>query len=112
MNTPYLIPANSKRSQLIFSLFRGVDLLIFSIGAGLTLILLLLISESTFNLTILKLAPVAITGFFVMPFPNYHNGLTSLTEIYNYYFVNRRVYLWRGWCLSDGSEETSAKQSK
>lgn len=112
MDTPYLVLANSKRSQLIFSMFRGVDLLIFGIGAGLTLVLLLAISESTFTLTVIKLAPVAITGFLVMPFPNYHNVLTLLTEMYQFYFVNRRVYLWRGWCLSDGSEETSTKQGK
>lgn len=112
MDTPYLIPANSKRSQLIFSVFRGVDLLIFSIGAALTLVLLLAISDSTFTLTIIKLAPATIAGFLVMPFPNYHNVLTLLTEMYNFYCVNRRVYYWRGWCLSDDSEETSAKQIK
>ena len=41
MNT-YIIPANSKRSQLIFSMFRGVDLIIFLIGASISLLLLIL----------------------------------------------------------------------
>ena len=103
---PFIIPANSKRSQLIFSLFRGVDLLIFSIGAGISLLLLIFLSESTITTMIIKLLPVGITGFLVMPFPNYHNVLTLLTEIYNFY-SNRRVYVWRGWCLANGEEKSN-----
>ena len=104
MNTPYLIPANSKRSALIFSVFRGVDLLIFSIGVIVSLMLLLLITESNLVWTIIKLAPASVCTFLVMPFPNYHNVLTLITEIYNFY-NNRKVYLWRGWCLADVTEE-------
>lgn len=110
MDVTYLIPANSKRSQLIFSMFRGVDLALFSTGALITLILLLVIPDASFVWTIIKLAPVSICAFLVMPFPNYHNVLTLIVEIYNFYFVNRRNYIWRGWCLSDG-EETSTKQN-
>lgn len=111
MNTPYLIPANSKRSQLIFSMFRGIDLMIFLTGAGISLLFLVFVTDNSLIWTVIKLAPVCICGFLVMPFPNYHNVLTLLTEIYNYY-SNRRIYIWRGWCLSDGTEETNSKQSK
>ena len=105
MNT-YIIPANSKRSQLIFSMFRGVDLIIFLIGASISLLLLILVTESTMTAMIIKLFPVGVASFLVMPFPNYHNVLTLLTEIYDYY-SNRRVYLWRGWCLADGEEKSN-----
>lgn len=111
MDTPYLIPANSKRSALIFSMFRGVDLLLFSIGALVSLMLLMLVSETTLVWTIIKLAPAGICSFLVMPFPNYHNVLTLITEIYQFY-NNRRVYLWRGWCLADATAEENEPSKK
>lgn len=37
----YLIPANTKKSMLIFGLFTKFDLILFGIGVGLSLILLL-----------------------------------------------------------------------
>lgn len=100
----FIIPANSKRSALILSMFRGIDLIIFLVGAAISLVLLIAITESTMTTTVIKLAPVGIAAFLVMPFPNYHNVLTLLTEIYNYY-SNRTVYIWKGWCLSDGTKE-------
>ena len=39
----YLIPANSKKSQLYFSLFQGIDLIILVIGALLTLLTLFIV---------------------------------------------------------------------
>ncbi len=106
MNDMYLIPANTKRSQLIFSIFRGIDLMIFAGGAGATLILLMLVTETSLLTTVIKLAPVSVCAFLVMPFPNYHNVLTFITEMYNYY-SNRKVYVWRGWCISDVSEDAN-----
>ena len=38
----YLVPANAKRGTLIFNIFRPVDLIMFSVGAGLSLLLLLI----------------------------------------------------------------------
>jgi hypothetical protein len=103
MNEVYIIPANTKRSQLIFSIFRGIDLIIFASGAGLTLLLLMLLTETSLVTTVIKLAPVSVCAFLVMPFPNYHNVLTFITEVYNFY-SNRKVYIWRGWCISDDSK--------
>jgi len=37
----YLIPANSKKSQLILGFFTPIDLTIFLIGVGITIILLI-----------------------------------------------------------------------
>ena len=69
MNANYLIPANSKKSQLIFGYFTPIDLALFSSGAGLTLILLILIQSANIPIMILILSPALITGFLVLPIP-------------------------------------------
>ena len=71
----YLIPANSKKSQLILGFFNAVDLILFGSGVGITLILLLTIQSTDVVVMMLILAPALITGFLVMPVPNYHNVL-------------------------------------
>jgi hypothetical protein len=43
VNRTYLVPANSKKSTLIFSLFRPIDLLIFGIGTVITFVLLMIL---------------------------------------------------------------------
>ncbi len=43
MRGNYLIPANSKKSEMILGMFTTVDLILFLSGIGLTLILLLAI---------------------------------------------------------------------
>ena len=42
MNNNFLIPANSKKSMLIFGLFNKFDLILFSCGISATLLLLLI----------------------------------------------------------------------
>lgn len=93
----YLIPANSKRSQLIFSIFRPIDLAILICGAFITLVLMLVFKGDTINELIFKLTPIAITGALIMPIPYYHNGLVFIQEMYQFYTRQSR-YLWRGWC--------------
>ncbi len=97
----YLIPANSKKSQLILGFFRGIDLILFGSGVGLTLILLLTIQSANIGIMMLILAPALITGFLVMPIPNYHNVLQFIVNLYTY-FSERRRYYWKGWCYQDG----------
>ena len=46
-NGQYLIAANSKRGQLIFNIFRPIDLIIASVGAGITFILFLAIQPDS-----------------------------------------------------------------
>lgn len=103
MNNMYLIPANSKKSLLIFSVFRVFDLILFGSGAVVTLIFLFAFSGNTLLEFIIKIAPVGITGLMVMPVPYYHNVLVFFTEMFNFY-KNRRIYLWEGWC-ANGTEE-------
>jgi hypothetical protein len=98
----YLIPANSKKSQLILGFFTPVDLILFGSGIGLTLILLILIQSASIGIMLLILAPALITGFLVMPVPNYHNVLQFIINVYTFY-SEKRKYIWRGWC-HDGEE--------
>ena len=71
----YLVPANAKRGTLIFNIFRPVDLIMFSVGAGLSLLLLMITQSSSTLVVILSCLPVAITGLLEVPIQNYHNVL-------------------------------------
>ena len=97
MNNSYLIPANSKKSQLILGYFTGIDLGLFITGCALSLLLLMLINDATPMEMIIILLPALITGLLVMPVPNYHNVLQFILNVVNY-IVNPRRYYWRGWC--------------
>lgn len=101
MNNQYLIPANSKKSMLIFSFFNVTDLIIFGSGAVLTFILLMTINDNSMRNGIIILLPIVITGMLVMPVPNQHNVRTFIYNVYSY-FANRRTYFWKGWCIRSG----------
>lgn len=103
MNNNYMIPANSKKSQLILGFFTPLDLILFGSGVGITLILLLIIQSANLVVMLLILAPALITGFLVLPVPNYHNVLQFIVNVYTFYSENRK-YLWRGWS-SNGEEQ-------
>ncbi|MBO5375724.1 MAG: hypothetical protein J6A52_02625 [Bacilli bacterium] len=102
----YLIPANSNRGKLILGYFRPIDLIIFAIGMSISLILLLIFNSSmdSIPVLILILLPGFISIFLVVPIPYQHNILVLLGAIYNFYFVNRQRYYWRGWCMKYGEE--------
>ena len=104
----YLIPANTKKSMLIFGLFRPFDLALFGTGVGITLLLLLILPVSDIVYAVIALAPALITGFLVFPIPNYHNIRTVIMSVWNFY-TERRVYYWKGWCFSNGEEEANNK---
>lgn len=103
----YLIPANSNRGKLIFGFFRPVDLIVFGIGIFITFILLLIFQNDMSNLTTALgvLSPALITGFLVLPVPNQHNVMVVIGNVYNFFFVDRRRYVWKGWCCLDGKED-------
>ena len=100
----FLIPANTKRGQLIFSIFRPVDLIIFAIGLTMTLILLAFFQTTTAGLLILTLLPAAIAAFLVLPIPNYHNMRIIISEIWQFY-TTRQKFVWKGWCFQDGEDK-------
>lgn len=112
MENNYLIPANSKRGKLILGYFRPIDFILFGSGAGLTLLLLMIFQSNLNNITtaIVILLPVLITGFLVLPLgTHYHNVLVFLTNMINFYFNNRRFYIWKGWCNKYYEEESNSK---
>ena len=100
MNNRYLIPANTKKGQLIFSIFRPVDLGIWITGMVVTFILLIsfgnVVSSNIF-IAILVLLPALICTGLVIPLANYHNFLVAIQEVIHFY-SNNRNYKWRGWC--------------
>ena len=103
----YLIRANSKRGKLIFGFFRPIDLIVFGSGVATTLILLLIFQNSISEAVVAigVLSPAIITGFLVLPVPNQHNIMVVINNIYKFYFVDRRRYIWRGWCCLNGKDD-------
>ena len=97
MYNQYLIPANTKRGQLILGLFRPFDLALFGSGIFVTVVLLAFPPLSSTFVTILILSPALITGFLVMPIPYYHNMLIVIMELYEF-LTERQTYRWKGWC--------------
>ena len=106
MYNNYLIPANANRGKLILGYFRPLDLVIFLVGVAMTLILLLVFQNDMDNMwiSILTLVPALLAMLLVCPIPYQHNVLVLLGAIYNYYFVNRQTYIWKGWCHRYGEQ--------
>lgn len=100
----FLIPANSKKSMLIFGMFEMIDLIIFLSGVGATLLLLLIISADTLPKVIIVLLPAIVAAFLVIPVPNYHNMRIVISEIWQFY-TNRQQFIWKGWCANGKDSE-------
>ena len=100
----YLIPANSKKGQLIFNIFRWVDLVIALIGGLFTLVLMFALPGDSIPILVVKLLPLGIALLLVLPIPYYHNVLVFLEEAVQY-LINPRVYKWKGWCVLDEFKE-------
>lgn len=101
----FLIPANSKKSMLIFGAFTTFDLILFGSGIGVTILLLLIIAPNTFLTAIIDLLPAVVCGFLVMPIPNYHNIRIVIQELYKFY-TTRQKFIWKGWCVKDEFDDT------
>jgi len=104
----YLIPANSKKSMLIFGLFNKFDLILFGSGIAISLLLLLILPVDELLFAIIALAPGVITGVLVIPIPNYHNIRTIIGLAYEFY-TTRQQFIWKGWCFEDGEDKNSKK---
>lgn len=102
----YLIPANSKKSMLYFSLFNKTDLIILSGGIVATFILLIAFNGIESAMFKFFCAIPALTALLlVAPLPYYHNFRTFVANIYTYY-VRRKNYFWRGWCVKDETRKS------
>ena len=100
----YLIPANTKKSQLFFGLFNTFDLILFGTGLGISLILLVALPVEKLSIALIAVAPGLITGFLVFPIPYYHNVLTVLKNVLTFY-TTRQEFVWKGWCVKDGETD-------
>ena len=96
----YLVPANTKKATLIFSMLRPVDAIILGTGIGISVIALLLFNNAGTLITVVCCIPMVLALILVLPIPNYHNTLVALQSIYRYY-NERRNYIWKGWCIYD-----------
>ena len=99
----YLIPANTKKSKLILGFFTPIDLAIFGVGVLITTTMLFIFQGMSFQMALLVLMPALISGFLVIPVPNYHNVLQLITNIVTF-LMNRKRYYWKGWCIKDGEK--------
>lgn len=104
MNNNYLIPANSKKSMMIFGMFYKFDLILFGCGIGVTLIMMTLLPVSDMVVSLIAVAPAAITGFLVFPVPHYHNVLTVIISTWKF-FTTRQKFVWKGWCVTNEFKE-------
>ena len=100
----YLMPAGSKKQMLIFGIFKPFDLILFGSGAAISILLLMILSPASFLFAMIDIAPVLITGFLVLPIPNYHNTLNALVNVYKFY-TSRQRYIWKGWCVKDAFKQ-------
>ena len=96
MRNNYLIPANTKKSQLILGFFTPIDLIIFSVGCIWSFIMLLFIKDLNVGLIVLIMLPALVATFLVLPVPHYHNVLQLITNFMNF-ITGRRKYYWKGW---------------
>lgn len=99
-NDVYLIPANSKKSMMIFGMFYPFDLILFGTGLSVTLLLLMILPLDSLIVSLIAISPGLITGLLVFPLPNYHNTLTVLIDVINF-FTTRQKFVWKGWCVMD-----------
>lgn len=98
MDYNYLVPANSKKQGLIFGFLLPLDLGILAAGITLSFVSFVLFGVTTLLSGLLVIIPVFVAALLVFPIPNYHNARIFVREMYRFYFVNRRKYIWRGWC--------------
>lgn len=105
-NGRFLIPANSKKSLLIFGIFNKFDAIMFGTGIGITILLIMILPIADIVWAIVAIVPVSVTGFLVFPIPNYHNVMTVLIEAWQF-ITTRQRFIWKGWCLT--SEEDNKK---
>ena len=96
----YLIPANTKRGQLILGIFKPFDLILFGTGVLITVIFMAILPLTSTVVTVIVMLPALVTGFLVVPVPYYHNILNVILELIEF-FTNQRNFKWKGWCVKD-----------
>ena len=96
----YLVPANTKKSLLIFGMLRPVDAFILGGGVAVSVLALLIFNTDNTWLLLLECVPMLVCLILVLPIPHYHNTLVGIQSIIKFY-NERRNYIWKGWCVYD-----------
>ena len=104
MKNNYLIPANSKKSMMIFGMFYPFDLILFGSGILATMIMVMVLPIANMVAAVIALMPAAVTGFLVFPVPHYHNVLTVIISTWKF-LTTRQKFIWKGWCVTDEYKE-------
>lgn len=104
MNGNYLIPANSKKSMMIFGMFYPFDLILFGCGILATMIMVMVLPIANLTVAVIAVMPAAVTGFLVFPVPNYHNVLTVIITAWTF-LTTRQKFVWKGWCVTSEFKE-------
>lgn len=104
MQNQFLVPANSKKSQLIFGFFTIPDLIVCLVGAFITVMLLIILKNPTTIELIIAIIPVLFAALLVMPVRHYHNVMQLINNIIDFY-INPKKYHWKGWCIGDDTDE-------
>ena len=94
----YLIPANAKRGNLIFSTFRPIDLIILLVGFAIAIVGLIVVDTGNIINVVIACIPLLIAVLLVIPIPNHHNVLVAIISVIEFYY-NPRIYKWKGWCV-------------
>ncbi len=101
-NGTFIIPANSKKSQLFLSYFNARDLIILGIGIAISIGGLVAAKGASFIVMVLISMPALIAIFLVLPLPPHYHNVMTLIENMNRYLFGIKKYYWRGWCASYG----------
>ena len=102
----YIVPANSKKSRLIFGWFVWLDLIVLGTGIGLSIISWLIISglnKSTLGNMLIGAIPMGISFLLILQIPYYHNVRQYLTNLF-LFITGKRKYYWKGWCVKDDEQ--------
>ena len=94
----YLIPANAKRGNLIFSTFRPIDLIILLVGLVISIVSLIVVDTGSIINVVIACIPLLIAVLLVIPIPNHHNVLVAIISVIEFYYYPR-IYKWKGWCV-------------
>lgn len=94
----FLVPANTKKSLLIFGVLRMIDAIILGVGISISVFLLLIFGDAGTLILLISCIPMLISLILVLPIPNYHNTLVAIQSVLNFY-NEQRNYKWKGWCI-------------
>ncbi len=105
INGGYLIPANTKKGQLIAGYFTPPDLILFVTGVSISFLLLVILGVNQTLRALIALAPGLVCTFLVLPIANYRNVRTFLKSMFDFYFNTQKEYTWKGWCFNEQSKK-------